>query len=196
MWTLLKPKCFWQTNFIIWIDNSINIYWMNELHFVAQLPQLVRVLPGGYFILAGSLNKDTALSWVKCFVSAVLKFLCDRSGCISPYVLNHDYDFLHAMWFHWIWDLMLFHIQKDTNLFLKSQWSPKGDGAKFKNVEGLFGCHKDWGRYLYFVMEPRMLNVLKAGSPAQQSTALPNLSITPLLGSMEGDAEEFPECQR
>lgn len=40
-----------------------------------------------------------------------------------------------------------------------------------------------------------MLNASKVGSHAQKSIALPNLSVILLLGSMEGDRTEFPECK-
>lgn len=57
---------------------------------------------------------------------------------------------------------------------------------------------KNWGCYLYLVVGANDVKCLKnRESCTKKKKVLPCLilSVIPVLGSMEGDSTEFPECQ-
>lgn len=72
--TSLKPKYFFGRQFSIF-EWTIQLI-MNRLHFVDQFIQLIRVLLGGNFILAGNSTMQRHRHvLVKCSVGAILRFL-------------------------------------------------------------------------------------------------------------------------
>lgn len=149
------------------MGNSINIYLTNELHFVDQLIQLVRIWLGGSFILAGLCKDSFVLS--KMFWESSNKVIVWRKWYyMLPNVFRPSLSFSRPSHIPLNWGSDALPYSKGDQHSFKSQWLLKGMGqgwggpTKFKNIGGLFGCHEDWGCYLPFLDGAKDAKCLKS----------------------------------